>query len=100
MEGYFVVTKQPDENNKSELELLTALRKTGLIDLHTTRSFNGVTKGVYKSAAKSAITRIRNKDPQAQAKRKAYYALPTTKQRLLEQSRTPEAKERKRRVEN
>lgn len=96
MQGYFVITKAPTTDE--ELRLIDSLRKTEIIDLHSTRSFNQVTRGVFKPSTKAAVTRIRNSTPDAKEKRKQYYSRPETKARIREYNKSPEAKERKRKA--
>ncbi len=93
MQGYFVVTKEPE--TEAEQELLTKLNTTALVNLKHTRTFNQVTGGVYKQPVKSAVTRLRNNTEEQKKKRKEYYTKEETKQRLYDYNRSQATKDRK-----
>lgn len=94
LEGYFVITKDP--NNEKSKELKDTLSASGLVNLVCTRTFNRVTGGVYKKATASAVTQLRNNQEEARAKRKAYHERPDVKERIKLYNQKPEVKERKR----
>lgn len=94
MEGYFVITKEADDENSSNLKKLLDASK--LVNLQSTRTFNRITGGVYKKATSSAVTHIRNSQEEIRAKRKAYHEKPEVKERIKLYNQKPEVKERKR----
>lgn len=94
MEGYFVITKEGDDETSSNLKKLLDASK--LVNLQSTRTFNRITAGVYKKASSSAVTHIRNSQEEVKAKRKAYHERPEVKERIKLYNQKPEVKERKR----
>jgi len=94
MQGFFVTTS-PAENPDDE-SILNVLKQRGFVDLKTTRSFNAVTKGVYKKSVKSAKVSLKNKTAEAKEKRRAYESLPEVKERSKRYHKEPEVKKRRR----
>lgn len=94
MQGYFVITKDSEDDESSNLKKL--LNASKLVNLQCTRTFNRVTGGIYKKSAASAVTHLRNEKEELRAKRKAYHEKPEVKERIREYNQRPEVKERKR----
>lgn len=94
MEGYFVVTKDSDDEQSTQVKAL--LKQSKLVDLKCTRTFNRVTKGEYGDSVSSARSKIRNARDEQRQKRKEYHEREDVKKRTKEYNRLPEVKERKR----
>lgn len=94
MQGYFVLTKDADDDESKKLK--SALAQSKLVNLKCTRTFNRVTDGQYQKAATSAVAHIRNRTEEQRAKRKEYHAREDVKTRTKEYNRLPEVKEKKR----
>ena len=94
MEGYFVVTKDSDDETSVNLKKLLGASK--LVNLQSTPTFNRITGGVYKKSTASAVAHLRNDQEEVRAKRKAYHEKPEVKERIKLYNQKPEVKERKR----
>lgn len=94
LSGFYVITQ--DALDEGALALKRTLAQSGLINLQSTRSFNKLTDGEYKSSVASAVTSLRNRQEEKRAQRKQYNARPDVKQRMKEYNQSPEVKERKR----
>lgn len=94
MEGYFVITKDADDETSQQVKTLLAQSK--LVNLKCTRTFNRVTKAEYAPSVTSARNKIRNDRDEQRQKRKEYQSRDDVKKRTKEYNRLPEVKERKR----
>lgn len=94
MEGYFVITKDSEDEQSKQLK--DALKKSTLVNLHCSRTFNRITKDTYKSQVSSAITHLRNGRPDNKEKRKEYHSRPEVRERIKDYNSRPDVKERKR----
>lgn len=94
MQGYFVITKDADDDESKKLKAELAASK--FVNLKCTRTFNRVTQGEYQKSVTSAISHIRNRTEEQRAKRKEYHEREDVKKRTREYNRLPEVKEKKR----
>ena len=94
MQGYFVITKDADDEESKKLKAELAASK--FVNLKCTRTFNRVTQGEYQKSVTSAISHIRNRTEEQRAKRKEYHEREDVKKRTREYNRLPEVKEKKR----
>ena len=94
LSGFYVITQ--DATDEQAQALKQSLVKSGLINLQSTRAFNKLTDGQFKSSVASAVTSIRNRQEEKREQRKQYNSRPDVKQRMREYNQSPEVKERKR----
>lgn len=94
LSGFYVITQ--DAADEQAQQVKQTLAKSGLINLKNTRAFNKLTDGQFKSSVTSAVTSLRNRQEEKQARRKEYNSRPDVKQRMREYNQLPEVKERKR----
>ena len=94
MQGYFVVTKDADDEESKKLK--ATLEASQFVNLQCTRTFNRLTHNEFKKQASSAVTHLRNKQDESKEKRKAYHQREDVKKRTKEYNKLPEVKERKR----
>lgn len=92
--GFYVITQ--DAADEAAQQVKQTLLKSGLINLQSTRSFNKITDGQFKTSVTSAVTTLRNRQEEKREQRKQYNARPDVKQRMREYNQSPEVKERKR----
>ena len=71
MQGYYVLTSDPETHTGDDETLLSMLRKsTGMVNAQTTRTLNAMTGGIFKKQVSSARARLRNSTPEKKAKRR------------------------------
>lgn len=84
-------------STEEEKQLLQKLSATRLISLESTRSFNQLTKGVYKPAVQSALRKLRNNTEEYKKKKREYNEREDVKERNREYNQRPDVKEKRRR---
>lgn len=95
MQGYYVLVTPPAEDSVDEVNLVALMRKSKLVDLKSTRTFNKITEGHFHSATQSAVNKIRNSKDEQQKKRQEYYKRPEVIKHRKEYYTEPRVKERK-----
>lgn len=94
MQGYFVITHDADDEESKKVKAV--LEASKFVNLQCTRTFNRLTHNEFKRQASSAVSQLRNRQPEVKEKRKEYHQREDIKKRTKEYNMKPEVKERKR----
>jgi hypothetical protein len=95
MDGFFVLTSQPKEDDEEAKSLLSKLVSVGLVNLQNTRTFNSTTNGKFRDATKEFRRNKYSNSEKEKERRRKYREDPHVQQRVREYASRPEVKERK-----